>query len=104
MHSPVTKPAAAVINHLINPFFGNYPSYPSFGMLHVPIVTGDQMNMDVRDGLTCRLSHVNTHVVPVWPEISVRLCLCLPNQFKRGLSLAPGQLKKAHHVPKRNDQ
>jgi len=101
---PSQSPAAAELCHPINSFFGNHSSDTSLGLLHISIVTGDQMNMDVRNGLACRQTHVNTYVIPVWPEIRIRPCLCLPNQLKRGISLPLGQVEETCDVPKRNDQ
>jgi hypothetical protein len=104
MRSAVTEAVAAVFNNMINPFFWNYPSYSTIGLLHVPIVTGDQMNMGVGDSLTSRPAHIDAHIVSMRPKIKVQLCLCLPNQFERCFSLVLGQVEKTRRMPKGNDQ
>src|SRR5437016_1005440 len=60
--------------------------------------------MCVHHGLTGGLSHVYTHVVPVWMEIGVELLAALPDEFKDGRALIRGQREEVRHVTKRDDQ
>jgi hypothetical protein len=62
------------------------------------------MNMRMHDSLTGGLSHVHTHVISLWMQIAIQLCLGLPEQFKRRSTLIVTQLEKVGNMTEGNDQ
>lgn len=82
----------------------DYMAYPSLGVLNITFVAWDDMDMDVKDALPSRLSHVDADVVAVWFELIVEQFLFLFDELHAGSDFFRCQLEETGDMAARDDQ
>ena len=78
--------------------------HPSLGILNVPFVAGDDVNVDMEDTLPGRRSHINADIVAVRIELLVNVFFFLFNEPHAGCHFFRCQVEKAGDMPTRDDQ
>jgi len=79
-------------------------AYPSLGVLNISFVAWDDVNMDVKDALASRLSHVDAYVVAVWFELFIEQFLFLFDELHAGSDFFRCQLEETGDMAARDDQ
>lgn len=74
------------------------------GILDIPLVTGNDMNMGMPDTLPGRRPYVNTDVIAIRAEFLVQQLALLCYQRHAGVDFFRRQVEKAGHMPFRNHQ
>jgi len=77
--------------------------YASLGILDIPRVAGNDVNMDMVDTLSGRWPHVYTDIVAVRLVLLIDELFLLAYQFHAGGNLFWRQLKEAGDMPVRDD-
>ena len=85
------------------PFFGNHMPYPTLGILNIPLVAGNDMNMHVENTLPGWLSYVDTDIVAIRIKFCIEKLLFLFNKVHAGSHFFRRQIEKAGHMPTWND-
>lgn len=81
----------------------DYMAYPSLGVLNIAFVAWDDVNMDVKDALSSRWSHVDADVVAVWLELIVEQFLFLFDELHAGRHFFRCEFEKAGDMATRDD-
>ena len=79
-------------------------SHSTLGILDVPLITGNDVNMDVENTLSGRWPDVNADIVAIRVNSHPGCASFLIYQVHTGRYLILGQLEKAGHMAMRNDQ
>src|SRR5512139_986251 len=82
----------------------NHMAHPPLGILNVPFVAGDEVNMDMEDALPGRRPHVNADIVAIRLEFHIQSHALLGDQPHAGIDLFWRQIEKAGHMPTWNNQ
>ena len=78
--------------------------HPSLGILNVPFVAGNDVNMDMEDTLPGSGSHIDADVVAIRIKLLVNVFFCLFNESHAGSDFFRRQVEKAGDMPTRDDQ
>ena len=78
--------------------------HPSLGILNVPFVAGNDVNMDMEDTLPGRGSHIDADVVAIRIKLLVKVCFFLFDKGHAGSHFFRRQIEKAGDMPTRDDQ
>jgi len=79
-------------------------AYTTLGILDIPFVAGDEVNMDMEYALPGCLPHVNADVVAIRLEFLVQPHALLGDQPHAGIDLFGRQVEKAGYMATRDDQ
>ena len=74
------------------------------GILNVPFVAGDDVDMDMEDTLAGRLAHVNTDIVAIRIKLFINELSFLFNEVHADGHFFRRQVEKAGDMPTRDDQ
>ena len=74
------------------------------GVLDIPLVTGNDVDMDVENTLPGGQPHVNPDIVAIRVKFPVDAPFLLINQVYAGRHLVLRQVEKARDMPLRDDQ
>ncbi len=74
------------------------------GVLNVPFVAGNEVDMDMEDTLPGRRSHVNADIVTIRLEFLIQSRALLGDQPHAGIDLFGRQVEKAGDMATRDDQ
>jgi hypothetical protein len=77
--------------------------HTALGIFNVTLITRNDVNMDMQDTLSSRLSYVNADVVAVGFKLFVQQFSLLVYQRHAGIDLFGCQLKKAGNMAARDD-
>lgn len=88
----------------VMPPLWDYMPYSSLGILNVPFVAGDDVDMHMEDALSGRRSHVDADVVTVRMERFIQQFLFLLDESHAGRDFFRRQLEEAGDMPARDDQ
>jgi hypothetical protein len=78
--------------------------HPPLGILNVPLVAGDDMNMNVEDTLPGRRPHIDADIVAIRIKLLVDACLFLANEDHAGSHFFRCQVENTDDMPTRDDQ
>jgi hypothetical protein len=78
-------------------------AYPPLGILNISFVAWDDVQMDVKDALPCRLSHIDADVVAVRFELIIEKFLFLFDEVHTGGHLFRCQFEEAGDMTTRDD-
>ena len=78
--------------------------HPPLGILNVPFVAGNDVNMDMKDTLPGRGPHIDADVVAIRLKLLVNVFFFLFNESHAGSHLFRRQVEKAGDMPTRDDQ
>ncbi len=78
--------------------------HPTLGILHIPLVTRDDVDMDVEDTLPGRGPHIDADIVAIRAEFRVQLRFFLLDEGHAGSNFFRRQVEKAGDMPARDDQ
>lgn len=81
----------------------DYMAHPPLGVLNISFVAWDDVDMDVKDALASRLSHVDADVVAVWFEFIVEQFLFLLDELHAGSDFFCCQFEEAGDMATRDD-
>jgi len=80
-----------------------YMAHPPLGILNISFVAWDDVDMDVKDALPSRLSHVDADVVAVWLELFVEQFLFLFDELHTGGYFFCCQVEETGDMAARDD-
>ena len=83
---------------------GNHMSHAPLGVLDIPLVTGNNVNMDMENALSGCLTDINPDIVAIRVKFRVNALFFLANQLHTGRYLVRRQVEKAGDMPLRDDQ
>ncbi len=78
--------------------------HPTLGILNVPFVAGDDVNMDMEDTLPGRRSDINADIVAIRIKPLVNAFFFLFNEVHAGSHFFRCQVEKANDMPTWDDQ
>ncbi len=78
--------------------------HPSLGILYVPFVAGDDVNMDMENTLPGRGPHIDADIVAVRTELRVNARFFLLNDSHAGGHFFRRQVENAGDMATRDDQ
>ena len=78
--------------------------HPSLWILDIPLVAGNDVNMDMENTLSGRRSHINADIVTIRLEFLVQSHALLSDQLHTGIDLFGRQVEKAGYMATRDDQ
>ena len=81
----------------------DHMSHSPLGILHVPFVAGDDVNMDMEDTLPGRRSYINADIVAIRTELLINVFFFLFNETHAGSHFFRCQVEKAGDMPTRDD-
>ena len=84
--------------------FWDHMPHPTLGVRNIPLVTGDDVDMDMEDTLPGRRADINADIVTIRLEFLVQSHALLGDQLHTGIDLFWKQVEKAGHMAPRNDQ
>jgi len=79
-------------------------AYTTLGILDIPFVAGDEVNMDMEYALSGRRSYVNADIVTIRLEFLVQSHALLGDQLHAGIDLFGRQVEKAGYMATRDNQ
>ncbi len=79
-------------------------SHAPLGVLDIPLVTGNDVDMDMENTLPGSWPHVNPDIVAIRVKFPVDALFLLINQFYAGRHLILREVEKARDMPLRDDQ
>ena len=82
---------------------GNYMPHTPLGILDIPLVTGNDVNMGMQDTLPGRRPYVNADVVAIGIKLLVQHLALLSYQRHTGGNLFGRQLEKARNMAFRDN-
>ena len=74
------------------------------GILYVPFVAGDDVNMDMEDTLPRRSPYIHANIVAIRTELRVNARFFLLDEGHAGSHFFRRQVEKAGYMPTRDDQ
>ena len=77
--------------------------YTALGIFNITLITGNNVNMDMENTLSCRLPDVNADIVAVGFKLFVQQLSLLVDQRHTGADLFGGQIKKGGNMATRDD-
>ena len=78
-------------------------SHPPLGVLNVPFVAGEDVNMDMEDTLPGRWSDIDADIVPIRIEFLVNEFFFLFDEIHAGGHFFWCQVEKTGYMPTRDD-
>ena len=78
--------------------------HPTLGILNVPFVAWNDVNMDMEYTLSGRRSYVNADIVAIRLEFLVQSHALLGDQFQAGIDLVWRQVEKTGYMSAWNNQ
>ena len=78
--------------------------HPSLGILSVPLIAGNEVNMDMKDALPGRRPYVDADVVAIRIKFLIKASFLLFYDIHAGSHFFIRQFEKAGDMPTRNDQ
>ena len=81
----------------------NHMPHPSLGILNVPLVAGNEVNMDMEDALPGCGPHIDTDVVAIRLELLVDAFFFLFDESHAGSHFFRCQVEKTGDMPARDD-
>lgn len=78
--------------------------HASLGIIHIALVAGNDVNMDMEDTLPGRRPNINADVVAVGLELLVQQLALLGDKSHAGVDLFGRQVEKAGDMATRDDQ
>ena len=81
----------------------NHVAYTALGVLNIPLVAGNDVDMDVEYALSGRWSNINADIVAIRAELFIKEIFFLDNQIHTGSHFFRRQLEKAGDMPSGND-
>ncbi len=82
----------------------DHPPHPSSVVSTIPLVAGDDMDMEMRDGLPCHLPDVDPNVIAIGMVAGIQELLCPVDNVQDRDLLIPGGLEIIGEMPFRDDQ
>lgn len=84
--------------------FWDHVPHASLGILDVPFVAGDDVDMNMEDALPGRRSHINADIVPIRIELLIEVFFFFFDEPHAGSHFFRCQVEKAGDMPARDDQ
>lgn len=78
--------------------------YPPLGVLNIPLVAGNDVNMDMKNTLPGRRAYIDADIVAIRAELLIQQLALLGYQRHTGIDLLRRQVEKTGHMPLRDDQ
>lgn len=79
-------------------------SHAALGVFNIPLVAGDDVDMNMKNTLPGGRPHVNPDVVAIRVKLPVDTLFLLIDQVHAGRHLGLRQVEKARDMPLRDDQ
>ena len=79
-------------------------AHAALGILDIPLVAGNEVNMNMPDALPGRRAHVDADIVAIGAKLRVQQAALLGDQVHTGLNLFRRQLEKAGDMTAWDDQ